>query len=372
MTAGSQATLPPEFPGSPETLPAPLDSSVPAPWGIGQHVRNVAMPPILVSRALYGPVIVATALLFSDAVSGEVYPSRPIHMVVPSSPGAGVIDITARLIGQRLSARVGQQIVIDNRPGAAGIVGTEFVSKAAPDGYTLLLANVSLIVNPLLYPRLPYDPLRDFVPVTLINSAPLVLVVHPSLAATSVTELIASARSHPGQLNYGSGGLGSTPYLAAELFKSLSGIDALHVPYKGGAPALSDLVGGRLSFMIENVPGTMPYVRAGNLRALAITTPQRSPFAPELPTMAEAGVAGYEITGWNGLFAVTGTPTGIIVKLHDEMAQVLHAPEVTREMAALGAEPIGDAPDEFRRFLEADTARWNRIIRERGIRWHDD
>ena len=167
-------------------------------------------------------------------------------------------------------------------------------------------------MNPYLYPKMPYDPLKDFMPITMVNSAPLLLVVHPSIAAKSVMELIAYAKAHPGQLNYGSGGLGSTPYLAAELFKSLSGIDVVHVPYKGGAPALSDLVGGQLSFMIENMPGTMPYARAGSLRALAITSPQRSQLAPELPTMAEAGVPGYEMSGWNGIFAVKGTPPEIV------------------------------------------------------------
>jgi tripartite-type tricarboxylate transporter receptor subunit TctC len=194
------------------------------------------------------------ATLVSHVALGQAYPSRPIRMVVPSSPGAGVTDIMARLIGQHLSASIGQQIVIDNRPGASGILGSEVVSRAAPDGYTLLIANVSLVVNPYLYPKMPYDPLKDFVPVTMVNSAPLLLVVHPSIAAKSVTELIAYAKVHPGQLNYGSGGVGSTPYLAAELFKSFSGIDVVHVPYKGGSPALSDLVGGQLSFMIDGHP----------------------------------------------------------------------------------------------------------------------
>ena len=259
------------------------------------------MQPFTIRRVLYGPMIVALTILVSHVVLGQTYPTRPIRMVVPSSPGAGVTDIMARLIGQHLSASIGQQIVIDNRPGASGILGSEVVSRAVPDGYTLLIANVSLVVNPYLYPKMPYDPLNDFIPITMVNSAPLLLVVHPSIAAKSVTELIAYAKSHPGQLNYGSGGLGSTPYLAAELFKSLSGIDVVHVPYKGGAPALSDLVGGQLSFMIENMPGTMPYARAGSLRALAITSPQRSRLAPELPTMAEAGVPGYEMSGWNGI-----------------------------------------------------------------------
>jgi tripartite-type tricarboxylate transporter receptor subunit TctC len=315
-----------------------------------------------------GFVTAALTMFISDAVPGQTYPTRPIHIVVPSSPGAGVTDIMARLVGQHLSARIGQQIVIDNRPGASGILGSEVVSRAAPDGYTLLVANVSLVVNPFLYPKMPYDPLKDFVPVTMINSAPLLLVVHPSIPAKSVTELIAFAMSHPGQLNYGSGGLGSTPYLAAELFNSLAGIDVVHVPYKGGAPALSDLVGGQLTFMIENMPGTMPYAKAGNLRALAITSPQRTELAPELPTMAEAGVPGYEISGWNGLFAAKGTPPDIVARLHSEVTKILRTPEVRQELATLGAEPVGDTPDEFAAFLRADAARWGKIIQEKGIR----
>ena len=326
------------------------------------------MQPFTTPRALYGPMIVALTLLFSGEVSGQLYPTRPIHLVVPSSAGAGVTDIMARLVGRHLSVRIGQQIVIDNRPGASGILGSEVVSKAAPDGYTLLIANVSLVVNPYLYPKMPYDPLKDFVPITMVNSAPLLLVVHPSIAAKSVTELIAYAKAHPGQLNYGSGGLGSTPYLAAELFKSFSGIDVVHVPYKGGSPALSDLVGGQLSFMIENMPGTMPYARAGSLRALAITSPQRSQLAPELPTMAEAGVPGYEMSGWNGIFAVKGTAPEIVVRLHSELAKILHTAKVRQELAVLGAEPIGDTPEEFAAFLRAEMARWGKIIREKGIR----
>ena len=326
------------------------------------------LPFTTIRSALYGFMILALPMPVSHVAVGQTYPTRPIRMVVPSSPGAGVTDIMARLIGQHLSVSIGQQIVIDNRPGASGILGSEVVSRAVPDGYTLLIANVSLVVNPFLYPKMPYDPLTDFMPVTMVNSAPLLLVVHPSIAAKSATELIAYAKSRPGQLNYGSGGRGSTPYLAAELFKSLSGIEVLHVPYKGGAPALSDLVGGQLSFMFENMPGTMPYVIAGNLRALAITSPQRSPLAPELPTMIEAGVADYEMSGWNGIFAVKGTPPAIVARLHSEVAEILHTPEVRQELAALGAEPVGDTPDEFAAFLKTDMARWGNIIQEKGIR----
>src|SRR5205085_3721764 len=220
----------------------------------------------------------------------QAWPNRPVRLLVPFAAGAGINDIMARLVGQHLGAGLAQPVVIENRAGAGGIAGTEAAAKAAPDGYTFLMTNVSLVISPYLYAKLPYDPQKDFVPVTLVATAPLMLVVHPSVAASSVRELIALAKADPGRLTYGSGGVGSTPHLAGELFKSLADIDAVHVPYKGGAPALNDLVGGQLSFMIENVPGTMPFVKAGKLRALAVTSAQRTSLDPTLPTMAEAGV----------------------------------------------------------------------------------
>jgi tripartite-type tricarboxylate transporter receptor subunit TctC len=267
-----------------------------------------------------------------------------------------------------LSAGLGQPVVIENRPGAGGIAGTEAAAKAAPDGYTFLMTNVSLPTSAFLYAKLPYDPQKDFVPVTLVATAPLMLVVHPSVAASSVQELIALARANPGRLTFGSGGVGSTPHLAAELFKSLAGIDAVHVPYKGGAPALNDLLGGQLSFMIENVPGTMPFARQGKLRALAITSAQRSPLAPALPTMAEAGVPGYDVVGWNGIVAPAGTPPEIVARLQAEVAKVLRQQEVRERLAALGAEPVGSTPAEFGAFIRAEMTRWGTIIREKGIR----
>jgi tripartite-type tricarboxylate transporter receptor subunit TctC len=317
---------------------------------------------------LYGAVIVPLAMLVSGAVLGQGYPSHPIRMVVPFSAGAGVTDIMARLVGQHLGASLGQPVVIENRPGAGGVPGTEAVSKAAPDGYTLLMTNVALVVTPYLYSKLPYDAEKDFTPVTLVNTAPLMLVVHPAVAAKSVKELIAYAKAHAGELSFGSGGVGSTPHLSGELFKSLSGIDVLHVPYKGGAPALNDLIGGQLSFMIENMPGTMPFVRSGKLRALAVTSAQRSPLEPGLPTLAEAGVPGYEVVGWNGIVAVKGTPPEIVARLHTEVAKILRAPEVKERLATLGAEPVGNTPDEFGAFIKAERARWGRIIKEKGIR----
>ena len=304
----------------------------------------------------------------SSAARGQSWPSRPLRIVVPFAAGAGVLDIMARLVGRHLAEALGQQVVIDNRPGAGGIVGAEVVAKAEPDGYTLLMGNTALVVAPYLYTKLPFDPLADFVPISLVNSAPLLLVVHPSVPAQSVGELLAYAKARPGQLNYGSGGVGTTPYLATELLKSMTGIDVVHVPYKGGAPALADLVAGQLSFMIENVPGTLPLVKSGKLRALAITSAQRSPLAPELPTLSEAGVAGYEMVGWNGVFVAKGTPPAIVAQLGDVHMKVLRLAEVKDQMATLGAEPGGNSAQEFGAFVKAESARWGAIIKERGIR----
>jgi len=304
----------------------------------------------------------------SSAARGQSWPSRPLRIVVPFAAGAGVLDIMARLVGRHLAEALGQQVVIDNRPGAGGIVGAEVVAKAGPDGYTLLMGNTALVVAPYLYTKLPFDPLADFVPISLVNSAPLLLVVHPSVPAQSVGELLAYAKARPGQLNYGSGGVGTTPYLATELLKSMTGIDVVHVPYKGGAPALADLVAGQLSFMIENVPGTLPLVKSGKLRALAITSAQRSPLAPELPTLSAAGVASYEMVGWNGVFVAKGTPPAVVAQLGDVLMKVLRLAEVKDQMATLGAEPGGNSAQEFGAFVKAESARWGAIIKERGIR----
>jgi tripartite-type tricarboxylate transporter receptor subunit TctC len=320
-------------------------------------------------RSLFGrAAALLVAMLVSQAALAQAWPNRPVRFLVPFAAGAGINDIMARLVGQHLGAGLGQPVVIENRAGAGGIAGTEAAAKAAPDGYTFLMTNVSLVTSAYLYPKLPYDPQKDFVPVTLVATSPLMLVVHPSIAAKSVQELVALAKANPGRLNFGSGGVGSTPHLSVELFKSAAGIDAVHVPYKGGAPALNDLVAGQISFMIENVPGTMPFVKGGKLRALAITSAQRSPLEPALPTMAESGVPGYEVVGWQGLFAVAGTPPETVARLQAEVAKVLRLPEVRERLAALGAEPVGSTPEEFGAFIRAERTRWGRIIREKGIR----
>jgi tripartite-type tricarboxylate transporter receptor subunit TctC len=298
----------------------------------------------------------------------QSWPDKPIRIVVPFPAGAGVLDIMARLLAQHLGPAFGQPIVIDNRPGAGGTIGADVVAKAPADGYTMLMGNPSLVVNPFLLAKMPYDPMTDFIPLTLVNTAPLLLVAHPSVPANSVAELIALARAKPGQLNYGSGGVGSTPFLATELFRSMANIDVTHVPYRGGAPALADLVGGQLSFMIENMPGTLPFVKSGKLKALGVTTDHRAALAPDVPTIAESGLPGYEVVGWNGLFLVKDTPPDIAGKLYDEVAKALRSADVKDQMAALGAEPGGNTPAEFTAFVRAESVRWGKIIQDKGIK----
>jgi tripartite-type tricarboxylate transporter receptor subunit TctC len=322
--------------------------------------------PSFTTRALLKGLIALTADV--GRASAQAWPARPLRLVVPFSAGAGILDIMARILSQHLSPALGQQVVVDNKPGAGGNVGAEIVARAAPDGYTLLIAGPALAVSPYLYAHLDFDPLNDLAGVTMVNSAPLLLVVHPSLPVKSVAELIAYAKAHPGRLNYGSGGVGATPYLAAELLKSIAGFDAVHVPYKGGAPALADLVAGQLSFMIENVPGTLPFVRDGKLRALAITSRERSALVPELPTMIEAGVPGYEMIGWNGIFVPKSTPSGIVERLHSELAKILRGAVLREQFAKLGAEAVGNTPVAFTAFYREESARWGKIIRDRGIK----
>lgn len=319
----------------------------------------------LTRRTLLGG---ASLLVLAAPLQAQTYPSRPIRFIVPFAAGAGVLDIMARIVGQHLGTATGQQVVIDNRPGAGGNVGAEVAAKATPDGYTMLMGAVALVVSPYLYAKLPFDPLTDLVPVTQVNSAPLMLVVHPSLPVKSVAELIAYVKARPGQLNYGSGGVGATPFLATELFKSMAGIDVTHVPYRGGAPALADLVAGQLSFMIENVPGTLPLVRDGKLRALAITSRQRLALVPDLPTMEEAGVPGYEMIGWNGIFVPKATPPEIVTRLNAELVKVLRSADVGEQLAKLGAVPVGDSPEQFGAFVKAESARWGKIIKDLGIK----
>jgi len=305
--------------------------------------------------------------LVFNAQAQNAYPSRPLRMIVPFAPG-GSNDIVARLIGHKFAERFGQQVVIDNRGGASGIIGTDIAAKAAPDGYTLLMMSLTLAVNPSLYKKLPYDTERDLATVSLVATAPLILVVHPSLPVKSLQELIAYAKANPGKLNFGSGGVGSTPHLAGEMLKVMAGLQMTHVPYKGGGPALADLVGGQLQLMLENIPSTLPHVRSGKLRVLALSGRMRSKLMPDVPTLDEAGLKGYEIVGWNGLFVPAATPRNIVSRLHTETFQALAAPDIKERLAAMGAEGVGNTPAQFSEFVKAEIKKWARVARAAGMR----
>ena len=321
-----------------------------------------------VPRLLFVPCVIATLLLSPIGAYAQTYPNRPVRMVVPFAAGAGSNDIMARLTAQKLSESFRQQVVVDNRPGASGIIGCDIVAKAQPDGYTVLMMSLTLTVNPSMFKKLPFDTERDLVPVTMVASAPLMLVVHPSVPAKSVAELIAYAKANPAKLNFGSGGPGATPHLAGEMFKMFAGVQMTHVPYKGGAPALADLVGGQIQLMLENIPGTLPFVKAGRLRALAVTDKKRSPAVPDLPTLDEAGLKGYELLGWNGLFFPRGTATPVVTKFYRETRQALLLPDIKERLAQMGAAGVGNTPEQFAAFIKAEIKKWAKVVAAAGLR----
>ena len=307
------------------------------------------------------------AVLFGLCAHAQDYPSRPVRIVVPFAPG-GPNDIIVRLVAQKLTETWGQPFLVENRPGAGGNIGTDFVAKAAPDGYTLLSVGPgSLIINPLIG-KVPYDTTRDFAPVTLMARAPNALVAHPSLPARSVKDLIALARSQPGRVNYGSGGNGSTPHLAGALFAAMAGIELTHIPYKGTAPAMADLIGGQVQIAFLGIPTVLPHVKSGKLRALAVTGRSRSLELPGVSTVDEAGVPGYELSPWYGLLAPAGVPREIVARLAAEVTKSVRAAEIRDKLAVQGAEVAGGTPEEFTAVLQADTLTWSRVIKDTGIR----
>ncbi len=312
-------------------------------------------------------ILPAVMFAFAAAAQAADYPQRPVRLVVPYAAG-GSTDTVARIIGARLTERLGQQIVVDNRTGAGTLIGTEIVQRATPDGHVLLMATPPLAVNPALYAKVSYAPERDFAAVTNIAGSSNLLVVHSSLAAASVKELIALLQANPGKYSYGSSGVGGASHLAMALFLNMAGTEALHVPYKGGAPAVADLVAGRLNLMMANLTTAQPHIRAGRLRGLGVGTLRRSPLFPEMPTVAEAGVKGYEANNWNGLAAPAGTPRAVIERLHRDIAATLKERAVADRMAAAGLEPIGDTPAEFAQYLKAEAAKWGRLIKAAGIK----
>ena len=303
----------------------------------------------------------------ASLVHAQDYPSKPVRFVVPFAPG-GTTDVLARLVGEKLSASLGQQFVVDNKPGAGGNVGTAQVAKAEPDGYTLLMGTVGThAINASIYPSLPYDPVQDFAPVTLVATVPNVLVVNLEVPANSVAELIALAKEKPGELNFASSGNGSSIHLSGELFKAMTGVDIVHVPYKGSGPAVVDLLGGQVEMMFDNLPSSAPHIKAGKLRPLGVTSKERSPTLPDVPTIAEAGVPGYEALSWFGVLVPAGTPDAVVTRLQQEIAKILADPAMRERFAELGAVPVGDTPAEFAAFIGSETAKWADVVQKAGI-----
>ncbi len=296
------------------------------------------------------------------------FPARPVRIVVGFAPG-GATDITGRVMAQRLSDQVGQPVVVENRPGAGGNVGAEAVARAPADGHTLMLTSIAIQgIGPALYPKLPFDPIRDFTPITQLTAIPNVLAVHPSLPAKSVSELIALARKRPGAIAFASAGAGTSMHLSAELLKSIARIEVLHIPYKGSAPAMQDLIGGHTQMVFDNLPFVLPFVKAGKVRALAVTTVARNPQLPEVPTMIEAGVAGYDVTSWFGLAAPGGLPAPLVDRWYQESAKALQHPDTRQRFSDLGASIVGSTPAEFGAFIRTELARWAQVVKTSGAK----
>ena len=313
-------------------------------------------------------LLAGLALAAVGNASAQDFPTKPIRIVVPYTPG-GTTDNLARLCAQELTKAWGQPVIVDNRPGASGIIASQLVAEAAPDGYTLLLGtSTQLATNVALYPKLSYNPVKDFAPVAVLVKGYNVLVVHPSIPATSVKELIALAKSKPGQLNFATSGNGTSQHLSAELFKSMAGVNMMHIPYKGSAPALVDLLSGQVPVMFENILTVVPHIKAGSLRALAVTGAKRWPTLPDLPTIAEAGLPGYEISGFYGIVAPAGTPKPIVAKLNKELTRIISNPDLRERLLVQGFEPSPSTPDEFTELIKTYIAKNAQIVKEAGIK----
>ncbi len=318
-------------------------------------------------KTLLGTIVLALAAAGPQTAPAQSYPAKAVRIVVPFPPGAGA-DIVTRLIAVKLGSAFGQQFVVDNRAGAAGHIGAEVAAHAAPDGYTLLSTPASIVISRSLYPKLNYDIEKDLDPVALIASAPFVLVVHPSLPVRNVKELIALARAKPGELYFASTGNGGTPHLATEIFKMQAKIDIVHVPYKGTPPAVTDLLSGQVQLMFANTLSVLPHVRSGRLRALAISSSKRSAAAPELPTVAESGMPGFDVSTWFGMLAPRGTPKEIIDRLDGEVRKIVQMADVRARLISQGADPIGSTPEEFRAYLKSELVKWEKAVKAVGVR----
>jgi tripartite-type tricarboxylate transporter receptor subunit TctC len=311
---------------------------------------------------IFGTVLLG---LMPFVAPAQDYPRKPIRMIIPYPPG-GPTDILGRIVAQNLTEKLGQQVVVENKPGASGMIGADLVAKAPPDGYTLL-ANASIhVINPSLYKNPTYDAIKDFTPVSLIADVPLVLVVAPALPVKSVKDLIALGKSSSGKLNFASSGNAAAPHLAGEAFKIATGVDMQHVPYKGSGPALTDLMGGQVQLMFDSLPSSISHVKSGKLRAIAVTTAKRASALPNVPTVAESGVPGFDISTWYGIWAPAGTPKEIVNRLSGEIAKIVKIPDVRERLAGLGAEPVGNSPDEFAAYCRSELAKWAKIVKASG------
>lgn len=309
----------------------------------------------------------AVALLACAGAAAQQYPARPIRAVVPFAPG-GAVDIVARMTGQHLGERLGQPIVVDNRGGAGGTIGTDMVAKARPDGYTLLIGSMGVAVNAVLYPKLTYDTLKDLAPVTMLAEQPNIVVVHPSVPAKSIRDLVALAKAKPHEITYASGGVGSNSHFATVLFTMMAKVDMLHVPFKGLGPAITALVGGEVQMAVSNVSTALPHVKSGRLRLLAVTTKKRFPLFPEVPTVDESGVRGYESSGWYAMWAPAATPPAILAKLNAETVQALGSRTMKEQLSAQGLEAIPGTPEAFARRLRAEIEQWGKVVRATGAK----
>ena len=316
-------------------------------------------------RALLHALCAAAAgsgLILSDALAQPAYPVRAVKIIVPSAPGGGT-DIVARVMAQHFSKALAQQFIVENKPGAGNLIGIEAAARSSPDGYTLLFVPSPLVLNTVLYKSVPYDPVRDFAPITIAATAPNVLVVGPALGAKTLAEFIAHAKQKPGGISYGSAGTGTSPHMSMELFKSMAGVDVLHIPYKGTTPGVTDLIGGQIGAMFVNTLTAKPHIDSGRLRALAVSGIRRIDALPGVPTVAEAGVPNYVAVQWYGLLAPAGTPPAIIARINAEAVKALHSDELRQKLAADGAEPVGSTPGGFARLIREELDKWGRVAR---------
>ncbi len=316
-----------------------------------------------ITRFIAGLALNALAV----AAFAQAYPNKTIRLIVPFAAG-GPTDVMARTVAQKLTESWGQAVVIDNRGAGRGNIGADIVAKAAPDGYTLVMVIVSHAFNASLYSRLPYDPVKDFAPVTLAGAATIVLIAHPSVQAKTIKELIALGKSKPGKINWASPGTGTPHHLAGELFKTSTGIDMVHIPYKGAAPAVVDLLGGQVALAFVSLPAALPHIRAGKLTALGVSGPQRSATAPEVPTIAESGLPGYELENWYGVLAPAGTPRAIVNKLNGEIVKILQTPDVQQRLNSQGFEIRTSTPEQFAAYLKSESVKWGKIVKDSGAK----